>query len=121
VERIYAAIQQFSRDPGRDRALFSVLLHGLRAEKAINLNFEDYDAQRVMVREANHPGGEVLLTQSARADLDAYLQQRQTTATRQESPQSPLFISNSKRYTNRRNKLAASQEFVKAAEGSNSP
>ncbi|HEY9628601.1 MAG TPA: phage integrase N-terminal SAM-like domain-containing protein [Coleofasciculaceae cyanobacterium] len=43
IEQIYAAIAEISCDPVRDRALFSVLLHGLRAEEAVNLNFENYD------------------------------------------------------------------------------
>ncbi|HEY9628812.1 MAG TPA: phage integrase N-terminal SAM-like domain-containing protein, partial [Coleofasciculaceae cyanobacterium] len=66
VERIYVAIAQVSRDLVRDRALFSVLLHGLRAEEAINLNFEDYDGQQVVIREAKHDSvGEVPLTRQA--------------------------------------------------------
>ena len=101
VERIYAAIAQVSRDPVRDRALFSVLLHGLRAEEAINLNFEDYDGQQVVIREAKHDSvGEVPLTRQARVDLDAYVQQRRTQAesTKQEiTLHSPLFVSNSNR------------------------
>jgi site-specific recombinase XerD len=101
VERIYAAIAEVSRDPLRDRALFSVLLHGLRAEETINLNFEDYDGQQVVIREAKHDSvGEVPLTRPARADLDTYVQQRQAQAesTGQEiAPHSPLFVSNSNR------------------------
>jgi site-specific recombinase XerD len=96
VDQIYAAITAVSRDPVRDRALFSVLLHGLRAEEAINLNFEDYDGHQVIVREAKQNSvGEVPLTRLARADLDAYVQQRQ--AAQELSPQSPLFVSNSNR------------------------
>jgi site-specific recombinase XerD len=77
VERIYAAIAAVSRDPGRDRALFAVLLHGLRAEEAINLNLGDYDGQQVVIRAAKHDSvGEVPLTRQARVDLDAYVQQR---------------------------------------------
>lgn len=96
VEQIYAAISEVSRDPVRDRALFSVLLHGLRAEEAINLNLEDYDGQQVIVRAAKHDSvGEVPLTRSARADVDAYVQQRQVAQAL--PPHSPLFISNSNR------------------------
>lgn len=101
VEQIYAAIAAVSRDPVRDRALFSVLLHGLRAEEAINLNFEDYDGQQVVIREAKHDSvGEVPLTRQAREDLNAYVQQRQAQAesTRQAvTAESPLFVSNSNR------------------------
>jgi integrase/recombinase XerD len=101
VERIYAAIAQVSRDPLRDRALFSVLLHGLRAEEAINLNFEDYDGQQLVIRAAKHGSvGEVPLARQARADLDAYMQQRQTQAEskgQKVMAESPLFVSNSNR------------------------
>jgi integrase/recombinase XerD len=100
VERIYAAILEISRDPVRDRALFSVLLHGLRAEEAINLNLEDYNGQQVMIR-ATKPDriGKVPLTQQARKDLDIYVQQRQAQldSAGQILPNSPLFVSNSNR------------------------
>ncbi|HEY9657007.1 MAG TPA: tyrosine-type recombinase/integrase, partial [Allocoleopsis sp.] len=106
VERIYAAIADVSRDPVRDRALFSILLHGLRAEEAINLNFEDYDGQQVVIREAKQDSvGEVPLTRAARVDVDAYVQQRQAqaAATGQDLlPQSPLFVSNSNRSKGKR-------------------
>lgn len=106
VDRIYVAIAEVSRDPVRDRALFSILLHGLRAEEAINLNFEDYDGQQVVIREAKHDSvGEVPLTRPARADVDAYVQQRQVQATATGQPlvpQSPLFVSNSNRSKGKR-------------------
>lgn len=101
VDRIYAAIEEVSRDPVRDRALFSVLLHGLRAEETINLNLVDYDGQQLIVREAKHDSvGEVPLTRQARIDLDAYVQQRKTQATsmgQELTHESPLFVSNSNR------------------------
>ncbi|MBD1913174.1 MULTISPECIES: tyrosine-type recombinase/integrase [unclassified Leptolyngbya] len=117
VERIYTAISEISRDPVRDRALFSVLLHGLRAEESINLNFEDYDGSQVVVREAKHNSvGEVPLTRQARTDLDAYIHQRQVQArsTGQEVlPQSPLFISNSNRSKGQRLTYWGVQEVMK--------
>jgi integrase/recombinase XerD len=101
VERIYKAISEVSRDPVRDRALFSVLLHGLRAEEAINLNFEDYDGQQITVREAKHNSvGEVPLTRQAREDLNAYVQQRQSQVEsigQKITTETPLFVSNSNR------------------------
>ncbi|MGI0484940.1 tyrosine-type recombinase/integrase [Pantanalinema rosaneae CENA516] len=103
VERIYAAIAEVSRDSIRDRALFSILLHGLRAEEAISLNIEDYDGQQVVIREAKHDSvGEVPLTRSARTDLDAYIQQRQETSEQELLPESPLFVSNSNRSRGKR-------------------
>lgn len=60
VDRIYSAIAQVSRDAVRDRALFSILLHGLRAQEAIDLNLEDYDGQQVVIRQTKHDSvGEV--------------------------------------------------------------
>ncbi len=41
VLRIYEAIS-LGKTELRDRALFSVLLHGLRAEEVCRLNVEDY-------------------------------------------------------------------------------
>jgi site-specific recombinase XerD len=117
VEQIYAAISKVSCDPVRDRALFSVLLHGLRAEEAINLNVEDYDGLQVLIREAKHDStGEVPLTQQARTDLNAYIQQRQTEieAMGQEIlPHSPLFVSNSNRSRGQRLTYWGVQEVMK--------
>ncbi|MBD2018888.1 phage integrase N-terminal SAM-like domain-containing protein, partial [Leptolyngbya sp. FACHB-36] len=116
VKRIYQAISEISRDPQRDRALFSVLLHGLRAEEAINLNVEDYDGQQVVIREAKHDSvGEVPLTRLAREDLNAYRQQRQAqmeAAGQVLSPQSPLFISNSNRSKGQRLTYWGVQEIM---------
>lgn len=113
VERIYAAITEISRDPIRDRALFSVLLHGLRAEEAINLNLEDYDGQQVIIREAKHNSvGEVPLTRSARNDLDNYIQQRQETSEQELLPESPLFVSNSNRSRGKRLTYWGVQEIM---------
>jgi integrase/recombinase XerD len=121
VERIYAAILEVSRDPLRDRALFSVLLHGLRAEEAINLNFEDYDGQRVTIRAANHDSlGEVPLTRQARADLDAYMQQRQSQAEsigQELSAETPLFVSNSNRSKGQRLTYWGVQEVMNQLAG----
>ncbi|MEP0911508.1 hypothetical protein NDI45_11340 [Leptolyngbya sp. GB1-A1] len=56
---------------------------------------------QLIIREAKHDSvGEVPLTRSARADVDAYVQQRQaqTAAIGKElSPQSLRFVSNSNR------------------------
>jgi integrase/recombinase XerD len=116
VERIYAAILEMSRDPVRDRAMFSILLHGLRAEESIRLNFEDYDGQQVVIREAaQNIIGKVPLTQQARKDLDAYVQQRsaQVASVGEEIlPQSPLFVSNSNRSRGQRLTYWGVQEIM---------
>lgn len=106
IEQIYAAIAEISGDPVRDRALFSVLLHGLRAEEAINLNFEDYDGRQVTIRDAKQDNSvNVPLTESARLHLNAHMQQA--------IPQSPLFTSNSNRSKGKRLTYWGVQELMK--------
>ena len=81
----------------RDQALFSVLLHGLRAEEVCRLNVEDYVNGELVIKEAKWDSkGEVPLTKLGIQDLDAYLGWRRE----QEgelSNESPLFVSCSNR------------------------
>jgi integrase/recombinase XerD len=81
----------------RDRALFSVLLHGLRAEEVCRLNVEDYVNGELVIKEAKWDSkGEVPLTKLSIQDLDAYLDWRME----QEgelSNESPVFLSCSNR------------------------
>ncbi len=106
VAQIYAAIAGVSADPVRDRALFSLLLHGLRAEEVVQLNLGDYDGQQVIIRQAKHQSiGEVPLLRSAQQDVDAYIAQRQAQTARSGIPltgESPLLISNSNRSQGKR-------------------
>jgi site-specific recombinase XerD len=62
VLQIYEAIA-LSKMMLRDRSLFSILLHGLRAEEVCRLNVEDYVNGELVIKEAK------LVIQ----DLDAYL------------------------------------------------
>jgi integrase len=65
VLRIYEAIS-LGKVMLRDRALFSVLLHGLRAEEVCRLNVEDYVNGELMIKEAKWDSkGEVPLTKFA--------------------------------------------------------
>ena len=97
VERIYQAIEQ-RRWHERDRALWTVLLHGLRAEEASNLNVGDCDRGELVIRQAKHDStGEVPLTVEGRADLDAYLQWREAQTGQALAPDQPLFVSFSPR------------------------
>jgi site-specific recombinase XerD len=101
VLRIYEAIA-LSKVMLRDRALFSVLLHGLRAEEVYRLNIEDYVNGELAIKEAKWDSkGEVPLTKFGIQDLDAYLIWRQE----QEgelSKESPLFVSYSNRSQGKR-------------------
>lgn len=96
VAQIYQAMAVTSL-PQRNVALVSVLLHGLRAEEVSALNMEDYDGQRLRIREAKADSkGFVPLTAQGKQDLEQYLQWRQEQGEAL-LPQSPLFISHSRR------------------------
>jgi len=96
VDQIYDAVS-LSSLPERNTALISVLLHGLRAEEACALNVEDYDGRRLRIREAKADSkGVVPLAAQGRMDLDLYLQWRRESG-ETFTPDSPLFISYSRR------------------------
>lgn len=97
VDRIFAAIEQ-QRWKERNRALWAVLLHGLRAEEVSNLNLVDYTGEELIVRQAKHDStGEVPLTREGKAALDIYLKWLTTQVGQVLSPEDPLFISCSPR------------------------
>lgn len=96
VEQIYRAVA-LSSLPERNMALVSVLLHGLRAEEVSSLDVENYDGRRLRIREAKADSkGWVPLVEQGREDLDQYLRWRQTHG-EVLSPESPLFVSHSRR------------------------
>ena len=101
VLRIYEAIA-LSKMMLRDRALFSVLLHGLRAEEVCRLNVEDYVNGELVIKEAKWDSkGEVPLTKLGIQDLDAYLGWRREREGEM-SPDSGLFVSCSNRSQGKR-------------------
>ncbi|NMF59655.1 tyrosine-type recombinase/integrase [Pseudanabaena yagii] len=101
VVRIYEAIN-LSKVVLRDRALFSVLLHGLRAEEVCRLNIEDYCNGELVIKEAKWDSkGEVPLTKLGIQDLDAYLDWRKEKED-ELLPESPLFVSYSNRSQGKR-------------------
>lgn len=62
----------------RDRALFGVLEHGLRAGEVSQLDIGDYDGVRLEIRQAKDDStGKVPLLVEAREALDAYLEWRE--------------------------------------------
>lgn len=96
VAQIYEAVA-LSSLPQRNIALISVLLHGLQAEEVSGLDIEDYDGKRLRIREARTTRQEfVPLTVQGKTDLEQYLQWRQERGDLL-LPQSPLFISHSRR------------------------
>lgn len=79
----------------RDAAIIAVLLHGLRASEVVALNLGDYDGVRVHVRVGkDDSGGTVPLDATARAAINAYLQQRREGGEKF-SLSSPMFPSHS--------------------------
>jgi site-specific recombinase XerD len=101
VIRIYEAIE-LSKFPERDRAIFTVLLHGLRGEELCNLNIENYCERELVIPIAKWDSkGEVPLTKLGLQHLDEYLAWRNYRGD-ELLPESPLFISLSNRnYGNR--------------------
>jgi integrase/recombinase XerD len=93
VAALYLALEKRGETEVRDRALLAVLGHGLRAEEVVNLNVEDYDGVRLMIREAKDDStGTVPLSRQAREQLNTYLVQRRSEEG-DLSPDSPLFLS----------------------------
>jgi integrase/recombinase XerD len=96
VEQILQAATN-SSIPERNITIVSVLLHGLRASEVVNLNLEDYDGQRLNIRQAKADSkGKVPLTLQTRSRLDLYLQWRERQG-HSIDPTSPIFISESNR------------------------
>jgi integrase/recombinase XerD len=96
VEQIIQAARD-SSIPERNITIVSVLLHGLRASEVVNLNLEDYDGQRLNIRQAKADSkGKVPLTLQTRSRLDLYLEWRERQGHLIE-PTSPIFISESNR------------------------
>ena len=96
VMQIYEAIS-LGKGVLRDRALFSILLHGLRAEEVCRLNIEDYVNGELVIKEAKWDSkGEVPLTKLGIQDLEAYLGWREEQDV-ELLPDSPLFVSCSNR------------------------
>jgi integrase/recombinase XerD len=101
VEQILQAASN-SSIPERNITIVSVLLHGLRASEVVNLNLEDYDGQRLNIRQAKADSkGKVPLTGQTRSKLDRYLEWRSRQGHSIE-PNSPIFISESNRNRGKR-------------------
>jgi site-specific recombinase XerD len=100
VVKIYEAIA-VSKFPIRDRALFTVLLHGLRGEELCNLNVGDYCNGELVIPVAKWDSkGEVPLTRLGLQHLDDYLGWRRKKGGEDKEElwqESPLFVSFSNR------------------------
>ncbi|MEB3295709.1 MAG: tyrosine-type recombinase/integrase, partial [Synechococcales bacterium] len=98
----------------RNLALLSVLLHGLRAQEAANLNVGDFDGQRVKIRQAKADSkGTVPLDLEAQMWVNHYLQWRAAQG-EMLTEESPLFTSHSNRNQGQRMGYHAIQKLMKA-------
>jgi integrase/recombinase XerD len=91
---LWAALEFRGETEVRDRAILSVLEHGLRVDEVSRLNIEDFDGQRITIRKAKRDSvGQVPLVSEAAIAVQTYLEER-----RQEedlNPESPMFLSTS--------------------------
>jgi integrase/recombinase XerD len=91
---LWAALEFRGDTEVRDRAILSVLEHGLRVDEVSQLNVGDFDGQRITIRKAKRDSvGQVPLVSEAAIAVQAYLEER-----RQEgdlNPESPMFLSTS--------------------------
>ena len=79
----------------RDKAIVSVLQHGLRAGEVAALSLGDYDGVRLHIRKGkDDSSGTVPLDLEARSALNSYLQYRSAKG-EQFSPKNALFLSHS--------------------------
>ena len=91
---LWTALEYRGETEVRDRAILSVLEHGLRVDEVSQLNVGDWDGKRITIRKAKHDSvGQVPLTAAAVVAVQAYLEERQ-----QEEvlpSEAPLFLSTS--------------------------
>jgi integrase/recombinase XerD len=100
--------------PERNMALLSILRHGLRAQEASNLNIEDFDGQRLKIRQAKADSkGTVPIDLDAQMWVQQYLQWREAIG-EVLNPDSPLLASHSNRNSGQRMGYHAIQKLMKA-------
>ncbi|NJN09593.1 MAG: tyrosine-type recombinase/integrase [Richelia sp. RM1_1_1] len=102
VEKIFTAIETI-RNPERNRAIFGLLLHGLRASEVCGLNIGDYDGIRVDIKQAKAGSvGTVPLEGWCKELVDDYLEWLKAFYGGDLKPEYPLFVSCSNRNTGKR-------------------
>ena len=91
IEALKEALEYRGVSQERDRALFAVLEHGLRAGEVSQLNIGDYDGVRLEIRRAKDDStGKVPLLPKARETLDTYLDWREQEE--ELDDEKPLFV-----------------------------
>lgn len=91
---LWAVLELEEKTRVRDRAIISVLLHGLRASEASALNVGSWNGKILMVhRSKGQIVSEVPLSREARLHLEMYLEWRQQQGEMFEPlPESPMFL-----------------------------
>jgi integrase/recombinase XerD len=113
VAQIYQTVTG-GKFPERDLAIISILLHGLRAAEASNLNIGDYDGTRLHIRKAKADSKRYgPLNALARTHLEGYFQWRQERGDALKEDD-PLFISCSNRSYGQRLSYKGIWEVVNA-------
>lgn len=94
MERIWEVLAQDGRTRVRDRALISILSHGLRASEASSLNVEHWGGRILVVhRSKGQNVSKVPLDKAAKGYLNAYLDWRRSEGgVFTPEPESPLFV-----------------------------
>lgn len=97
VTQIYQALD-CSAFPERNRAIFTALLHGLRASEVVGLNVGDYQDGELVIREAKaNSVGEVPVIPTMLPEFDGYLKWLGSLLGRFPEAEDPLFLSLSNR------------------------
>ncbi len=100
--------------PERNMALLSILSHGLRANEASNLNVEDFDGQRLKIRQAKADSkGTVPIGLDAQMWVQQYILWRESQGEALNA-ESPLLASHSNRNAGQRMGYHAIQKLMKA-------
>ena len=93
VAALYLAVEQQGERAKRDRAVLSVLAHGLRVDEVVRLNVGDFDGIRLTIVQAKDDStGTVPLARQARDHLLDYLSDR-ALQEGELAPKAPLFLS----------------------------
>jgi integrase/recombinase XerD len=94
LSELWAVLELEEKTRVRDRAIVSVLLHGLRASEASALNVASWNGKILTVhRSKGQNVSEVPLSREARSHLEAYLEwRRQQGGAFEPLPESPMFL-----------------------------
>lgn len=108
MDKIWQAVSELGVTQFRDRALVYLLVHGLRAEEATNLNIGSYDGRLMFISKSKNREPRIVpLSQTARDAISAYIE----TLENQKSD-APLLVSYHPSYWGRRLSYAGLHEAI---------